>query len=988
MSPVKQPCLSMMALVCAAALQAQHAVVEQFPLADFSAEQSSRWSDRVSVIQDAAMGAVGRWEVPALAKAHASTLSLGDWTPECDEWDELRFEYKLSEVPVWFGVKVTDYPLADGMQATWQLEVPRHAAGQWQQASVRLHEPRWLWGDKPSRERRAVDFRMQNNAEHEVEVCIARPRLVRSKVRLAGAPELTWEASGRRGRLAFTVVNRSQDSLALQLRLSASDKRIMLAPAAADLSLAPGQQQEINAGLSCREAIEPLTLFQVELASLAPGAPAAQSEAPDDDLLAVRETLEVTTPFGEIPVPCLLFTSKQLPALRARVAPDGVAHRWWQSLQKKADEWLERKPEYPPRGAQWWHWYSCKTCGVGLKTASPTSHVCPQCKTEYSGWPYDDVVLSRDHDELANSVRDLGIVYQVTGDRRYAEKAHEILHGYAERYLNYPLHNIHGKPNKGGGRVHPQTLDEAIWLISMAQGFDAIKDILSAAEIEFLAGKMLVPAAEMIKDHQWGIHNICCWHASAYGLVGITLGDQQLLGAAINGPMGFRAQVDKGVTVDGPWYEGAWGYHFYTMSALEPLAIAANNLGINVHSQRYKGMYDAPLKFLAPSYQLPAFHDSGRVGFSPRGASARYETAYSWWNDPLHGWVAAGGNRQNMYAALWGSDEIDAGRVEFKSGAYDAAGVVVMRSQSPLVPAGDIPGNFIALDYGEHGGGHGHPDKLNIVIWGRGELLAEDPGCIAYGNPAHQGWYRQTLSHNTLVVDGVSQREATGKLLAFASAGNATLCSVTAGTIYSGVEAGRVLALVDDMILDMLWARSDKEHQYEWCFHSRGVLALDAAGEAAEAPEGDGYKWVPAWRRRGHDGAWRAEWQHNDVVLRLWQRSAAGELWDGVGMGNPPTVKPPLVFNRVRAPEALFASVMVIAGKDETPLAGEILDQGMDAAGNCRLRARCADKLYLLLASQSGDLRYGDLSLKGQVALLVGDDAAGAAPTWQTILVK
>lgn len=988
MSLVKQPRLSMIALICAGALHAQNAVVEQFSLADFSADQTVRWSSRLSVIADPAMGAVGRWAVPAEAKADSVPLALGDWAPECDEWDELRFEYKLSAVPAWFGVKVTDYPLADGMQATWQLEVPGNAAGQWRQAIVPLHAPRWLWGDKPSKERRAIDFRVQNDAEREVEVCIARPRLVRRKVHLAGAPELSWEAAGRAGRLAFTVVNRSQDSLALQLRLSASDDRVVLTPAVADLSLAPGQRQVMSATLSCREAIGPLTLFQVDVVLQAPGADAAPGDALGDDLLAVQETLAVTVPFGEIPVPCLLFTPEQLPALRERVAAGGPAHNWWQGLLKKADEWLERTPEYPPRGAQWWHWYSCKTCGVSLKTASPTSHVCPQCKAEYTGWPYDDVVLSRDHDALANSIRDLGIVYQVTGDRRYAAKAHEILRGYAERYLGYPLHNIHGKPSKGGGHVHPQTLDEAIWLIAMAQGFDAIKDTLSAADIEFLASKMLRPAAEMIKDHQWGIHNICCWHASAYGLVGITLGDQQLLGAAINGPKGFRAQVDKGVTEDGPWYEGAWGYHFYTMSALEPLAIAAKNLGIDVHSQRYKGMYDAPLKFLAPSYQLPAFNDSARVGFTPSGASWRYETAYAWWGDPLHGWVVAGGNRQNMYAALWGKDELNAGQAEFASGAYDAAGAVVMRSQSPLVPAGDIPGNFVAVDYGEHGGGHGHPDKLNIVIWGRGELLSEDPGCIAYGNPAHQGWYRQSLSHNTLVVDGESQKPATGKLLAFVSAGNATLCSVTAGDIYSGVEAGRVLALVDDMILDLLWARSDKERQYEWCFHSRGALTLDGAGEAAPAPAGDAYKWVPSWRRQGHDGAWRAAWQHNDVVLRLWQRSAAGELWDGVGMGNPATVKPPLVLNRVRGREALFASVMAIAGKDEAPVAGEILDQGMDAAGNCWLRARCAGKLYLLLASRDGTMRYGDLGLQGQVALLVSDDAAGAAPAWQSILLK
>jgi hypothetical protein len=983
MHPIKSLSMSLLVLLGLSALHAQSNGVEQFSLADFSAEQAGRWHSRVRMLADADQGPVACWTVPANTKVDGVTLTLGDWAPECDEWEELRFLYRLDRVPQWFGVKVTDYPLADGMQATWQLEVPSDAAGQWRQAVVRLHAPRWHWGEAPNKERRAIDFRVQNDVDAALEVRVARLQLLRRKVQMAGAPTLSWAPGGSSGHLEFTVINRSQEQQLVRPRLQSSNEGLVFA-SLPELALAAGQQQDYRVSISCPKPLAPLTPFQVEIFLPTPG----MLPVAGDDLLSARTALQFTAPLEGIPVPSLLFTSEQLAALRERIASEGPAQKWWDGLLRKADDWLARTPQYPPRGAQWWHWYSCKNCGVNLKTASPTRHVCPQCQEEYSGWPYDDVVLSRDHDALAHSVRDLGIAYQLSGERRYAAKAQEILHGYAERYLEYPLHDIHGEPKRGGGHVHPQTLDEAIWLISIAQGFDAIQETLSAADIEFLAEKMLRPAAEMIKDHQWGIHNICCWHASAYGLVGIALGDQQLLGAAINGPKGFHAQVEKGVTTDGPWYEGAWGYHFYTMAALEPLAIAAKNLGIDVHSQRYKGMYDAPLKFLTPSYQLPAFNDSGRVSFTPSGMGWRYETAYAWWGDPLHAWMAAGGHRQSMNAALWGRKELQLAHLDFSSGAYDAAGAVVLRSQSPQVPPGDIPCNYVAVDYGEHGGGHGHPDKLNIVIWGRGELLAEDPGCIAYGNPAHQGWYRQSLSHNTLVVDGKSQRPACGELLAFASANDATLCSVTAGDIYTGVEAGRVLALVDDLILDMLWAHSQQEHQYEWCFHSRGALTLAQAGEPAATPAGDGYQWVPHWQRRAHDGAWQAEWRHKEVLLRLWQRSAAGELWDGVGMGNPATVKPPLVINRQQGRNAFFASLMAISGQDEKPAPGAILDQGMDEKGNCWLKARYDDKLYVLLASPAAEMRYADFLLQGQAALLISDEINSPAPNWQKVLVK
>ncbi len=51
----------------------------------------------------------------------------------------------------------------------------------------------------------------------------------------------------------------------------------------------------------------------------------------------------------------------------------------------------------------------------------------------------------------------------------------------------------------------------------------------------------------------------------------------------------------KGVSPDGVWWEGAWGYHFYTLSALWSLTEAARNCGINLYSDELKRMFDAPL---------------------------------------------------------------------------------------------------------------------------------------------------------------------------------------------------------------------------------------------------------------------------------------------------------------------------------------------------------------------------------------------------------
>ena len=127
----------------------------------------------------------------------------------------------------------------------------------------------------------------------------------------------------------------------------------------------------------------------------------------------------------------------------------------------------------------------------------------------------------------------------------------------------------------------------------MAQGADLVWDTLSEADRARSPTKLFLPAArDVILPHRMGIHNIQCWKNSAVGLTGFLLGDDALIKAAIDDPdRGYRAQMAKGVQGDGVWHEGAWGYHFYTLSALWPLTEAARNAGIDLYGEPLKKMF-------------------------------------------------------------------------------------------------------------------------------------------------------------------------------------------------------------------------------------------------------------------------------------------------------------------------------------------------------------------------------------------------------------
>ena len=62
----------------------------------------------------------------------------------------------------------------------------------------------------------------------------------------------------------------------------------------------------------------------------------------------------------------------------------------------------------------------------------------------------------------------------------------------------------------------------------------------------------------------------------------------------------------------------------------------------------------------------------------------------------------------------------------------------------------------VSLSFRPHGGGHGHSDMLNIVLYAAGRQWLADFGSMPYETHWKAEWTAQSVSHNTIVVDGTS----------------------------------------------------------------------------------------------------------------------------------------------------------------------------------------------------------------------------------------
>ena len=611
--------------------------------------------------------------------------------------------------------------------------------------------------------------------------------------------------------------------------------------------------------------------------------------------LAAVCTVLRAEPVVFLPPPRLATTVSELEQLRA--SPQFAAVR--DAAMRQAEALLTNPVVIPAGAGDWVFYYANPENGQRLQPKSLGEHVDPTTGKVFRDARTVAAYRTILHDQVNDAALQCGWAYAYTGDERFASEVRRLLLQLADDYHTYPgRHDRWG--HKGilaplGGRRYAQSLDEAYGVIKLAKAYDLTRTarVWTEPDRRHAEDDFFRPTSDTLLRFNQGINNHQTWYNAGLICIASVLADSNMVARVLHMQGGFYDQLDRSVGSDGLWYEGTMAYHRYALSAMLEIADAGRRMGLHLHEQpRLLAMIAAPLKVSYPNGQFPAINDSDRCDIG------MFREAFRW---------------------AYGDDHVPP--LETNSVDMHAAGLAILRRGS------DTNAICLMLDYGPHGEWHGHCDKLNIVLYANGREWMPDPGRLSYSHKEYKTWVKETAAHNTVVIDGDSQSEATGRLRWFQVTNDYAACAAEVTDAYAQTTLSRTLLLTDQVLVDVLEVVCEKPRprQIDWLAH---VLcdAIDApAAERAPATLGNhnGYQHladgtVYAGIRAGEPWTFTAGNAPNGHVLRLWCLDSDSEaVYTANGIGYSIDQRVPALIRRRTANATRFVTVYDLSGRGD-----------------------------------------------------------------------
>lgn len=566
------------------------------------------------------------------------------------------------------------------------------------------------------------------------------------------------------------------------------------------------------------------------------------------------------------------------------------------------------------------------------------------------------------HKRNASTILDAGMLFQLTGEDVYAELARDILLAYARMYPGLGEHPE--KKNQAPGKLFWQSLNEAVWLVTSIQGYDTIYSALTEEERALIENGVFRPMVEFLSVESPQtfdrIHNHGTWAVTAVGMTGYVLGDreyveQALYGLGKDGSAGFMKQLDLLFSPDGYYSEGPY-YQRYAMMPflLFAKSIERNSPQLDIFDYRDGILLKAvntTIQLSYGGYFFPINDALKDKGLDTLELCYGVAIAYAQTGNPgllsiadFQNRIVLTGDGFRLAQAL---DDGLAEPFSFSSLQLldgpdgDQGAVSILRSNRE---AGSQTLVFKATGQGM---GHGHFDKLAWLFYDNGHEIISDYGAARFLNveekaggrylPENNTWAKQTIAHNTLVVDEASHFDGDWKRgelaspvpLVFDLDGQLDLTAARMEGAYADVAFTRVLGLLKDdlfpqpVVLDVLKVESDGTHQYDLPLYYHGQITsvshpLDASTRTLSAlGDSNGYQhlWVRAVANVSEGEVFRVTWllDNRFYTYTVLAEAPMEVLFTQTGAADPEfnlRTEPGLILRVRQATKHTFVSVL------------------------------------------------------------------------------
>ncbi|MFD7863175.1 heparinase II/III family protein [Streptomyces sp. NPDC059783] len=525
----------------------------------------------------------------------------------------------------------------------------------------------------------------------------------------------------------------------------------------------------------------------------------------------------------------------------------------------------------------WWHAYVCPAHGVELEHGDLLAGAFPEggARCAYGCRVDDEAVrgawLVLSHQAWARHLR----VLAHRGER--AEAVARLVE-YTALYEELAVER-HGEAQGWmlRGRLFHQALTDAIWAVNIGHtvltlaeegtgDLQPVLPLLDSLERAALDARAVLTGQGQLASNYTAWLNAA---GAATGRAAAAVRGREWDGRKewLEGDSGLYAHLRVAVAEDGWEWEGSTYYHGFVLRAAllalrgtDPAELPADVAGV------LAGMTDALAAVATPGGILPALHD-GPYLRAPLALEWLELVALAQQLVPSTALDAVAGRAR---ADLGGADD----GLDRELGGWFAGPPLPERpAPGPLTlfaVAGyavlRVAGIHALLDFGPHGGSHGHRDKLSLCLYGETTPWQPDPGQVPYAHAEFRDLYASTDAHPAFRVDGLEQAECAGRLLA------ADERSVTAEVTeaYAGVRGVRRIVAGEGYLVDLLTVTADAPRRIT--AQLRPGTALDVAAQSG--------------------GAARTTW-YGDETLHGWHTALAGVPMRPVSRPGPGTADDP-----------------------------------------------------------------------------------------------